>query len=156
MIRRLVVVACLCAAEASAWEPVSLEDLQTLASQKAWAELLERAEDLPAPKRTEAWRALVTDASAAEVEAVVPTDKEPFATSRRAHALGQRYAFLAKAPRFSTAKEQGARKDLQRCLDLDRKGCIDTYLELTPDVGPEAALQAAHLASSTACSTTIR
>ncbi|MCY1033920.1 hypothetical protein OV207_20875 [Corallococcus sp. BB11-1] len=145
MIRRLVVAACLFAAEAGAREPVTLEELQTLASQKAWAELLERAEGLPAPQRTDAWRALVTDAAAADVEALPPDDKEPFAASRRARALGQRYAFLSKAPRFATARDQGARKDLQRCLGLDRRGCIDTFLELTPDMGPEAALQAAHL-----------
>ncbi|NRD68140.1 hypothetical protein HRD49_41065 [Corallococcus exiguus] len=145
MIRRLVVAACLFAADAVAREPVTLEDLQTLASQKAWAELLERAEDLPAPKRTDAWRALVTDAAAADVETLAPSDKEPFAATQRARALGRRYAFLPKAPRFATARDQGASKDLQRCLERDRRGCIDTFLELTPDMGPEAALQAAHL-----------
>ncbi|RKH66174.1 hypothetical protein D7V93_04765 [Corallococcus llansteffanensis] len=138
-----MLLAALCSAEALARAPATLEDLQALGSQKAWAELLERAEDVAPAARSDAWRALVTDAAVAQAAAGTSDDKDPFAATRKARTLGQRYAFLAQTPRFATARDEVARKDLEHCLDLDRDKCLDTYLELNPDVGSEGALQAA-------------
>ncbi len=69
----------------------TMEDLQALGTQSAWAELLERAEDVPAAKRTDEWRALVTKAATAVVQA----------DDSRAAALSSRYPFLASSPAFS-------------------------------------------------------
>ncbi|MDC0711591.1 hypothetical protein POL68_24185 [Stigmatella sp. ncwal1] len=145
MTRRALVVCFLCAMVAHARPPASLQDLKALASQKAWAELLERAEDLPPADRTGEWRAWVTEAATAAVEAAEPTRQEPFTASSKARSLSQRYDFLARAPRFAAARDAAARKGLERCLELDRKECLDTYVALTPEVSPDAALEAAHL-----------
>ncbi|QDE94160.1 hypothetical protein BHS06_19665 [Myxococcus xanthus] len=141
-----MVLAYLLAAPVLARPAATLEDLRALAVQKSWAELLERAEDIPPASRTDTWRALVTEAATAEVEsAMAPDDKDPFATARKARALGQRYSFLAKAPGFSSARDARGLKDLERCLELERSGCIDTYRELTGDASAETTLQAARL-----------
>ncbi|WP_237077295.1 hypothetical protein [Myxococcus xanthus] len=147
MTRRLpMVLAYLLAAPVLARPAATLEDLRALAVQKSWAELLERAEEVPPAARTDTWRALVTEAATAEVEsAMAPDDKDPFATARKARALGQRYAFLAKAPGFASARDARGLKDLERCLELERSGCIDTYRELTGDASAETTLQAARL-----------
>ncbi|WP_217911875.1 hypothetical protein [Myxococcus sp. AM011] len=145
MKRHAVVMACLVSTVAVAKPPATLADLQTLASQQAWAELLERAEDVPPATRTDAWRGLVTEAATAEVEAVTPTDKEPFAAARKAHTLGQRYAFLAKAPAYATVRDASAVKGLERCLAKDGRDCVETYQQLAVGTGPESALKAARL-----------
>lgn len=147
MTRRLpMVLAFLLAAPVLARSAATLEDLQALAVQKSWAELLERAEELPPTKRSDTWRTLVTEAATAEVEsATPPDDKDPFAATRKARTLGQRYAFVAKAPGFSSARDARGLKDLERCLESKKSGCIDTYQELAGDASTETTLQAARL-----------
>nr|WP_254623571.1 hypothetical protein [Myxococcus sp. CA033] len=141
-----MVLAYLLSASVLARPAATLEDLRGLAVQKSWAELLERAEALPPTTRSDTWRALVTEAATAEVEsATVLDDKDPFAMARKARALGQRYAFLATAPGFLSARDARGLKDLERCLALERSGCIDTYRELAGDASAETMLQAARL-----------
>ncbi|WP_217440931.1 hypothetical protein [Myxococcus sp. CA056] len=145
MIRRAVVLTCLVSTVGAARPPATLADLQALASQKAWAELLERAEDVPAATRTDSWRNLVTDAATAAVEAATPTDEEPFAAARKARTLGQRYAFLAKAAPYTAARDASAVKGLERCLAQEGRDCVETYQQLAVGTGPESALKAARL-----------
>ncbi|MCE9672608.1 hypothetical protein LY474_32850 [Myxococcus stipitatus] len=147
MTRRLpMVLAYLLSASVLARPTATLEDLRALAVQKSWVELLERAEEIPPASRSDTWRALVTEAATAEVEsATALDDKDPFATVRKARALGQRYAFLAKAPGFSSARDARGLKDLERCLKSERSGCMDTYRELAGDASTETTLQAARL-----------
>ncbi|WP_241758004.1 hypothetical protein [Myxococcus landrumensis] len=147
MTRRLaMVLASLLAAPVLARPAATLEDLRALAAQKSWAELLERAEELPPAARSDTWRTLVTEAATAAVEsATAPDDKDPFAVARKAHALRQRYAFLAKAPGFSSARDARGLKDLERCLESKKSDCIDTYRELAADASTETTLQAARL-----------
>ncbi|AGC47412.1 hypothetical protein MYSTI_06139 [Myxococcus stipitatus DSM 14675] len=141
-----MVLASLLATPVMARPAATLEDLRALAAQKSWAELLERAEDLPPAKRSDTWRTLVTEAATAEVEAATaPDDKDPFAVARKARALGQRYEFLAKAPGFSSARDARGLKELERCLESEKSGCVDTYRELARDAGSETMLQAARL-----------
>lgn len=145
MTRGIALAAVLCSTGALARAPLTLEEFQALGAQKAWVELLERAEDVSPSARTEAWRTLVIEAAVAQTEAGTRDDKDPFAATRKARTLGQRYAFLAQAPRFLAARDAGAHQNLAHCLDLERERCLDTYLELTPGLAPEAALEAAHL-----------
>jgi hypothetical protein len=145
MLQRIALLAALVSSPALARAPATLEDLQALGEQKSWDELLERAEDVAPASRNDTWRALVTDAAVARTTGAPSDDKDSFAATRKTRALARRYTFLAQAPRFATARDEGALKDLRRCVDRDSERCLDTYLELNPDVAPQGALEAARV-----------
>ena len=75
--RPALAVSLLLASLALAKEPASLDDLKALAGHKAWAELLERAEDVAPAARNDTWRELVAQAAAGVVQAV-KVDKDAF------------------------------------------------------------------------------
>ena len=109
----------------------SLEDLEALAAQSAWVELLERAEDVPPAKRNDAWRGLVTKAATA----VVQTDES------RAQALSTRYGFLANQPGFAKVQGGAAVTTLEKCLKRDDlkdalTDCVTTFRKSNPKAEP--------------------
>ncbi|MER2565409.1 MAG: hypothetical protein ABTQ32_32085 [Myxococcaceae bacterium] len=114
----------------------TMEDLQALGTQSAWAELLERAEDVPAAKRTDEWRALVTKAATAVVQA----------DESRAAALSTRYPFLAASPAFSKLNGSVSVSTLEKCLDDGKvrdplTECVATFRKTSPK--PDALAAAA-------------
>lgn len=114
----------------------TMEDLQALGAQSAWAELLERAEDVPAAKRTDDWRALVTKAATA----VVQVDDS------RAAALSSRYPFLASSPAFSKLHGSASVSTLEKCLGDEKlrdplTECLATFRKTNPK--PDALAAAA-------------
>lgn len=114
----------------------TMEDLQALGAQSAWAELLERAEDVPAAKRSDEWRALVTKAATA----VVQTDDS------RAAALSSRYPFLTSSPTFSKLASSAAVSGLEKCLDDGKvrdplADCVASFRKTNPR--PDALVAAA-------------
>ncbi|MDP1917518.1 MAG: hypothetical protein Q8L14_14855 [Myxococcales bacterium] len=116
----------------------TLEDLEALAGQSAWVELLERAEDVPPAKRNDAWRGLVTKAATA----VVQTDES------RAQALSTRYGFLAKEPGFSKLQGTASVATLEKCLRRDDlkdalTECVSTFRKTNPKA--DALVEAARL-----------
>lgn len=118
--------------------PATLEDLEALAGQSAWVELLERAEDVPPAKRTDAWRGLVTKAATA----VVQTDES------RAQALSTRYGFLGREPAFSKLQGTASVSTLEKCLrrsDLNDAltECVSTFRKTNPKA--DALVDAARL-----------
>lgn len=116
----------------------TMEDLQALGSQSAWTELLERAEDVPAAKRTDEWRALVTKAATAVVQA----------DDSRAAALSTRYPFLASSAAFSKLSASAAESALEKCLDDGKvrdplTECVASFRKTNP--GPDALAAAARV-----------
>ncbi len=105
----------------------TLEDLEALAGQSAWVELLERADDVPPAKRDDTWRGLVTRAATA----VVQTDES------RTQALATRYAFLANQPAFAKVQGSASVATLEKCLrrvDLNDAltECVTTFRKANP------------------------
>lgn len=118
-------------AAASAQAP---DELDALAGQGAWAELLEKAEKTAPTARTDAWRELVTRAAAAVVKGAAP-GKEAFEAATRADTLAERFTFLAGRPAFLAARDEAVLLGARRCLELDdscwkRLGAFE--LTLTP------------------------
>jgi len=116
----------------------TLEELEALAGQSAWLELLERAEDVPPAKRNDAWRGLVTKAATA----VVQTDEA------RAQALSTRYGFLATHPGFSKVQGNASVTTLEKCLRRDDvkdalTDCVTTFRKGKPKA--DALVEAARL-----------
>lgn len=114
----------------------TMEDLQALGSQSAWTELLERAEDVPAAKRTDEWRALVTKAATAVVQA----------DETRASSLSTRYPFLAASPAFSKLSSSASVSTLEKCLGDEKLRdplieCVASFRKTNPK--PDALVSAA-------------
>lgn len=123
--------------------PATMEDLQALATTSSWDELLDRAQDIPAATRTQAWRDLVTSAATAAVQ----TDES------RAPALASRFPFLSANPAFAKAHGSAAVTALERCLrdetrERDVLGtCLATFRKTSPS--PQALLDGAKVVRRT-------
>jgi hypothetical protein len=127
VIRRSLLSAVL-AVSAFAEPKASFEDLQAMAANASWEELLERAEDVPAARRTDEWRSLVTKAATAVVER----------DEARAAALSTRYRFLADAPGFSRVNGSAAVTTLETCLRDDKPKdplttCVTAFKKSKPN-----------------------
>jgi len=141
--RSLLLAVCCCAAPVFAGAPWSLADVEAAATAGSWAELLERAEDVPPSARTDRWRTLVSDAAATALEKTAATPDKPFAVAERARTLAARYAFLEKAPRFSTARSKASLAALEACVKADRDDCLDVLQADLETLSGDGALAAA-------------
>lgn len=124
----------LLAVPAFAEPKATFEDLQAMAAQSSWDELLERAEDVPAAKRTDEWKALVTKAATAVVER----------DDSRAAALSARYRFLAEAPGFAKVNTSASVAALEKCLGNEKLKdplgeCVTTFKKSKPNADTSAA-----------------
>jgi len=131
----------LCSAVASAKAPATMDDLQALAKQRSYAELLERAEDVAPAARTDAWQGLVATAAAGVVGAA-PTGKDPFAEVHTADTLLARYSFLDKRAAFVTVRDDAVLKGLARCTSANSESCIEQFVPYEPSLGAAGSLKA--------------
>ena len=139
--RLLATIILLSSSAAWAKSPATLEDLQALSQQKAYAELLERAEDIAPAARTDAWQGLVASA-AVGVVTTTPLAKDPFGEVGKADALLARFAFLDKRAAFSAARDEAVLKGLKRCVDANNEACIEHFVPYEPSLGATASLKA--------------
>lgn len=136
---RPTLLAVLVALPAWAGAPATMDDLQALATSGAWSELLERAEDVPAAKRSQLWKDLVTSAATAAVQV----------DDSRAAALAARYPFLSANAAFAKAHGEAALNAYEKCLRADRVGldvvldCEGGLRKAVPNAKPELLAQAA-------------
>lgn len=119
--------------------PANMDDLQAMAASGAWSELLERAEDVPAAKRSPLWKELVASAATAVVQA----------DDSRAAALASRYPFLTGNAAFAKTQGQAALTAFEKCLRVEREGrdvlldCEGGFRKAAPNAKPELLVQAA-------------
>lgn len=136
---RPVILAVVLAMPAWAGAPANMDDLQAMATSGAWSELLERAEDVPAAKRAQLWKDLVTSAATAVVQA----------DDSRAAVLAARYPFLSTNAAFAKAHGQAALSAYEKCLRADHEGrdvvldCEGGLRKAAPNPKPELLVQAA-------------
>ena len=126
---------------ALAKEPATQAELDALAARAAYAELLERAEDVPAGSRLDAWRAVVTKAAAAVVSH--RSAGVPFADAAKAEALRERYRFLADQPSFIAARDDAVVAGAEACVkEAEEAPCWKTLgaFEKTLGAGGSLAL----------------
>ncbi len=131
--KQVLLVMCL-AAPAFADGKASFEDLQAMAKDGSWDELLEHAEDVPAAKRTDEWRALVTKAATNVVER----------DESRASTLSARYGFLTKDPAFAKTGGGATVSVLEKCLRDERLrdplgDCVTAFRKSKPNADTLAA-----------------
>jgi hypothetical protein len=117
-------------------EPASLSDLEVLSSKGAFAELLERAEDVAPAARTDAWRALVTNAAVALVKSTAVT-RDAFAPALEADVLSKRHTFLSEREPFMRARDGAVLAAAQRCFkEADGEPCWKTLAAFEPTLSP--------------------
>lgn len=122
-------------------EPATLGDLEVLSSKGAFAELLERAEDVAPAARTDAWKSLVTGAAVAQVESIAVT-KEPFAPALEADVLLKRHTFLAERQPFLAARDGAVLGGAQRCFkEPDGEPCWKALAAFEPTLTPAGSLE---------------
>lgn len=126
---------------AGAKEPATLADLEVLLQKRAYAELLERAEDVAPASRTDAWKSLVAGAASAVVKSGAVT-KDPFAPALEADALLKRHAFLAEREPFLAARDGAVLGAAQRCFkEADGEPCWKTLAAFEPTLTPAGSLE---------------
>lgn len=121
---RALLAAAFFSAVALAKPPATQAELDTLASNGAWDELLERAEEVPASSRAEPWKTVVASAAAARVTHRAQNAQEAFAGAIDADALKSRYRFLADREAFTTARDSAVIAGAARCMkDREDEAC---------------------------------
>ncbi len=131
---------CLLSLAAEAKEPATLGDLEVLLQKGAFAELLERAEDVAPASRTDAWKNLVTGAAVAVVKSTAVT-KDPFAPALEADVLLKRHIFLAERQPFLAARDGAVLGAAQRCFkEADGEPCWKTLAVFEPTLTPPGSL----------------
>lgn len=130
-------------------EPATLADLEVLASKGAFAEVLERAEDVAPSARSDAWKSMVTNAAAAVVKSAAVT-KDAFAPALEADALAKRHPFLSEREAFTKARDGAVVSAAQRCFkegdgELAPRGdksepCWKTLAAFEPTLSPSGSL----------------
>lgn len=107
-----------------------LADLDALAKQSSWQELLDHAEDIAPSQRTAKWSELV-ETAAVGVLAGLDTDKVAFTGLGTADDLTRRYPLLKKSKAFMTKRADVGLRAFTRCFELTRrdntatKACAD-------------------------------
>lgn len=132
---KLVLLSLVLAVPAFADGKATLEDLQAMARDGSFDELLEHAEDVPAAKRTDEWRSVVTKAATAVVER----------DESRAATLSARYPFLSKDAAFAKTSGAASVSVLEKCLRDERLkdplgDCVSAFRRAKP---PASTLVAA-------------
>ena len=116
-------------AAAADHEP-TLADLDALAGQKAWTELLEKARDLPAGKRDAHWQELVNKAAEARVNDASLPDRTVTGDSIT---LLQTYPRVADDRAFMDARNRRAMIAIRQCFaesTYDTTSCRDVLMNV--------------------------
>lgn len=143
MIRVVVTLCCLVAVAAHAKDAVSLAELKALADQKAFQELIEKAEGVPATERSAAWRGLVATAAAGLLTPGTQA-KAPFSEAQLAEQLAERFRFLDDDAAFRAARERAVVKGLRDCMaEGAERPCWTVFAKLEKTLRGPAALEAA-------------
>lgn len=140
MSRALLCVAFFSAVSA-AKAPATQAELDTLAANGAWDEILERAEDVPAASRGEPWKTVVVSAATARVTHRASSAPEAFAAAVEADALKGRYRFLADREAFITARDAAVNAGAQRCMkDREDQACWKALAHFENTLSPAGGL----------------
>jgi len=143
--KRAIVSMALVASQAWAADTWTLADLEAAKKSGAYSEVLDRAENVPPAGRTDAWRAVVSEAAAVVIEEAKPQDTKLFSVPEKAAALAARHRFLDKAQRFVAAREKAVQAALAACLASDAADCLVKLEPYSAALSPQAALDAAKL-----------
>lgn len=108
-------------------------DLAALAQQKAWVELLEKAETVLPAERDDRWRGWV-GAAAAEVARTAPVEKTD--------ALAHRFTFLSAHAPFVAARDAAVVAALERCLAANDDLCFRAFVSVEKTLAPAGSLAA--------------
>jgi hypothetical protein len=117
LLPRACLAAVLLAAAIAHAKGYELADLDALAKQAAWQELLDHAEDIPPSQRTAHWSQLVEQAAIAAITDV-DTDKATFGGVAAADELARRYPLLKKSKPFMAKRADIGVRAFTRCFDL--------------------------------------
>ncbi len=143
--RRAALLPLLAASAALADGQATMGELKTLAGQKAWPELLSRAEGIEPGARTDTWRELVGQAAAGVVRAVVVAE-DPFERAAKADSLKERHAFLDGQRAFVAARDEAVLAGLRRCVELgEADGCWRRFGAYERTLSPAGSLEGGKL-----------
>ncbi|MCP5368219.1 MAG: hypothetical protein H6907_16340 [Hyphomicrobiales bacterium] len=139
---RTLVIVCILAAllpwRAAAAEKYTWEDLQVLAEEGAWAELLDHARDIRPSQRKGEWKTWVENGALAAVKAA-GTEGDAAATFALAEDLLTRFAALKSSSGFMAARAEAGLKNFRRCF-AERRASLDACLDgLTSFAASQAA-----------------
>ena len=122
-------------------EPATLADLEVLSSKGAFAEVMERAQDVSPAARSEAWKSMVTTAALALVKSTAVT-KDPFAPALEADVLSKRHTFLQEREPFQRARDGAVLAAAQRCFtEADGEPCWKELAVFEPTLTPVGGLE---------------
>jgi hypothetical protein len=114
--RPILVAVCLLVATSVQAKSYDLADLETLAKQSAWQELLDHAEDVAPALRNDRWNKLVEDAGT-NVLAALDTEKLTLAALATVDQLTHRYPMLAKSKPFMARRADIGMRAFTRCFE---------------------------------------
>jgi hypothetical protein len=140
--RRPNVLWWLLAQAAFAAEPVTLDDVKTLASQGAYAELLEKAERVKPSERTAEWTRAVTRA-AAEACDEKPATGNPLSQVECIGALAKRFAFLKADAAFQKRVETLVVEGVDDCKVRGFDDCDLRVMRMSNQLKSETLMAAA-------------
>lgn len=101
---------------AAARPPISVADLKALVADKAWLEVLDKAQDVAPAERTAEWKAAIRDAAVASLLASPVANANSFAEAQRADALAARFQHLSTDPAFAAARSEAVARGIEACL----------------------------------------
>jgi hypothetical protein len=137
--RRALLVVGVLSGLALAKEPATQAELDALAARAAYAELLERAEDVSAGSRLDPWRSVVTKAAVAVVSH--RSAGAPFVDAAKAETLRERYRFLADQPAFITARDEAVVAGAEACVkETEDAPCWKTLASFEKTLGAGGSL----------------
>lgn len=125
-----------------------MTDLDALARQDAWAELIEHLEDIPPAQRDDAWRSLVVRALREHLRAELKTDADRIGIARTAASFVRRYPFTRTAKELLDLRAEAGLAAVEACARdsgrwEDSEFLVD-YMESLAQ--PQRALAAARVA----------
>ncbi|HUP58145.1 MAG TPA: hypothetical protein VM598_11875 [Bdellovibrionota bacterium] len=115
----------------------SLKDLQALAGQGAWSELVEHLGDIPPASRDSAWEKVAIQAGTGLLGEAVNT-RDPLNGIQASEALVDKYPHLRKSRSFMDRRAEVGLKAHERCLDTGylAEECgksLRTFVERDPE-----------------------
>ena len=123
--RFALVAVCLLFATPVHAKSYDLTDLEALAKQSAWQELLDHAEDVAPAQRTDRWAKLVEEAGT-NVLADLETEKLTISALVRVDELTHRYPMLKKSKPFMAKRADIGMRAFERCFAASGEDNADT------------------------------
>ena len=108
-------------------DELAMQDLKALDSQKAWSELLDRADQVKPSARDASWKKLVVSAATHVVENISAGSSTNLDTARelieRVPPAERKYAFLREDAGYRSAKAKALDGVVAMCKQNDSRGC---------------------------------